>query len=334
MARNGVRALPTALDVAAWLGSREARVALHDSGGDSYERYDETLERLIRGRPPDASLASPGRHRTPYLSMIDAIETWLLPSEGDGAKPGASSPEWRKRKAEVALAAWTELRHDATALTRIPLTDVRLPPRVPGQVTVPVFVEPHPEAIAKLAGLVRQTMRALVGEGELRNGAPALKILDEVDDLLWTALGAAVYEAADNPLPPVLESALATFPARICAVEAALADAGAADVPLTVAVHVDAASARALEEATGRIEEAWMVMRQPGTHRLWVTLGASIPHHEIAQPSSHRQSDTAWRMRLQTDGDPPPGVLARDYVRVPEAALPAAGGPAGTLRSR
>jgi hypothetical protein len=333
-ARNGVRALPTALDVAAWLGSGEARVALHDSGGDAYERYDETLERLMRARPPDLSLASPGRHGTPYLSMIDAIETWLAPSEGDGAKPGTVTPEWRKRKAEVALAAWTELRHDATAFTRIPLTDVRLPQRVPGQVTVLAFVEPHPEAIAKLAGLVRQTMRALVAEGALRNGAPALKVLDEVDDLLWTALGAAVYEAADDPLPPPLEAALAAFPARLCAVEAALADAGAADVPLAVAVHVDVASALALEEATGRIEESWMIMRQPGTHRLWLALGASIPHHELVQPSPHRQSDTAWRIRLQTDGDPLPGLLARDYVKVQEAAPPAGGGQADTLHSR
>jgi hypothetical protein len=334
MARNGVRALPNALDVAAWLGSHEARAALHDSGGDAYERYDETLERLMRARPPDVPLASPGRHGTPYLSMIDAIETWLSPSEGDAAKPGTLSPEWRKRKAEVALGAWTELRHDATALTRLALTDVRLPPRVPAKATVLAFVEPHPEAIAKLAGLVRQTMRALVAEGVLRNGAPALQILDEVDDLLWTALGAAVYEAADDPLPSQLEAALAAFPARVCAIEAALADAGAADVPLAVAVHVDMASARVLEEATGRIEESWMVMRQPGTHRLWLALGASIPHHELVQPSSHRQTDSAWRMRLQTDGDPPPGVLAHDYVRVPEAVPPAGVGPADTAHSR
>jgi uncharacterized protein DUF3160 len=304
-ARNGIRAFPTALDVAAWLGSQEARAALHDSGDDGYDRYDETLERLMRARPPDASLSSPGRHGTPYLSMIDAIETWLGPSAGDGAQPGAFTSEWRKRKAEVALAAWTELRHDATALTRIPLADVRPAALAPEPVTLPVLVEPHPEAIAKLAGFVRQTARALLTEGALSSGGRALRILEEVDNLLWTALGAAVYQTADEPLPPPLEAALAAVPSRLRALEVTLADVGAADVPLATGVHLDVSSGRVLEEATGRIEEAWMVVREPGTHRLWLALGASIPHHELVQPASQRLSDSAWRTRLQREGDPP-----------------------------
>ena len=308
------RALPSSLDVASWLGSEEARAALHESGGDAYGGYQDTLDRLKLARPEDASLWSAGRHRTPYLSMIDAIETWLLPSGGDSVQPGAFTAEWRKRKAEVALATWTELRHDATALTRVPLAGPHLPPSVPGDVSVPVFVEPHPEAIAKLLGCVRQTARALVGEGALNSDSGALQVLDEVDDLLWAALGAAVHETADDGLPPPLAATLAAFPARVHALEVAIADSGAAEVPLAVAVHVDTASELALEEVTGRIEEAWMVMRQPGTNRLWLALGASIPHYELVQPAPQRLSDSAWRARLQTEGDPAPSRLARDHV--------------------
>jgi hypothetical protein len=323
--RDGVRALPCALDVAAWLGSAEARAALHDSGDDAYERYDELLDHLTWARPPDEPLASPERHGTPYLSMIDAIETWLGPSAGDGMQPAAQTTEWRKRKAEVALAAWTQLRHDATAFTRIPLGDVRLPPRTPGPPTLRAFVEPHPEAIAKLAGFVRQTARALRSEGALPSSSPALRVLDEVDDLLWTALGAAVYQTADDPLPPALSAALSAFPARLLALEASVADGAAAEVPITVDVHVDAVSSRVLEETTGRIEELWMVMREPGTHRLWLALGASIPHYELVQPASQRMSDSAWRARLRTEGDPPPGSLARAYLIGADSAPPAAG---------
>jgi hypothetical protein len=311
---GAVRVLPTALDVAAWLGSGEARAALHDSGDDRYEHYEETLERLIHARPADTSLASPGRHRTLYLSMIDAIETWLLPSAGDRVQPSASTSEWRKRKSDVALSAWTELRHDATTLTRIPVATVRLNATAAEQSTVPMFVEPHPEAIAKLVGLVRQTARALVTEGMLRTGSPSLRVLEEVDDLLWAALGVSVYETADEPLPPSLESTLANFPARMGALEAALADTGSVDVPLVAGVHLDVASGRVLEEATGRIEEGWMVMREPGTHHLWLALGASIPHHEFVYPASQRLSDGAWRTRLRVEGEPAPGALARAYV--------------------
>ena len=304
-----VRALPTALDVAAWLGAGEARAALHDSGDDAYERYDETIELLMHARAADASSGSPDLHRSPYLSTLDAIGTWLTPSAGDAVQPAAATSEWRKRKADVALAAWTELRHDATALTGVPLGDARLPPPVSGQGTVPWFVEPHPEAIAKLVGLVRQIGHALSAEGILPSGSPALALLHEVDDLLWTSLGAAVYETADESLPPRLEAALSAFPARMVALEAALGDA--AEVPLAADVHI--AASRALEEVTGRVDEIWLVMREPATHRQWLAIGASIPHYEIVQPASRRQSDSAWRARLQAEGDPPPGPLERAY---------------------
>jgi Protein of unknown function (DUF3160) len=320
--RAGIRALPTSLDVAAWLGSGEARAALRDSGDDAYDRYDEALARLARlerARLSDDP-ASAARHITPYLSMIDAIETWLRPSAGDAVQPASVTADWRKRKAEVALSAWTELRHDATARTRraAPLTTA-LAPRVPPTPVVPMFVEPHPEAIAKLLAFVRQTAGVLAAEGGLPVDSPAIAVLDEVDGLLWTALGAAVYESADAPLPEPLEGALAAFPARLRALEDALAGTGAADVPLAVGVHVDAPSARILEESTGRIDEAWMVMREPGTHRLWLALGASIPHDELVQPASQRLSDGAWRARLRSGGDLPPGRLARAYIQGSEA---------------
>jgi uncharacterized protein DUF3160 len=311
---GAVRALPSALDVAAWLGSQEARAALHASGGDAYGGYQDALDRSRLARPEDTSPWAAGRHRTPYLSMIDAIETWLLPSEGDSVQPAALTAEWRKRKARVALAAWTELRHDATALTRVPLDAYRLPARAPGDVSVPVFVEPHPEAIAKILGFVRQTARALVGEGALKSDSEVLQVFGAVDDLLWAALGAAVHETADDSLPPSLAATLAAFPAGVQALEAAVGDSGAAEVPLAVTVHVDMASELALEETIGRIEEVWLVMREPRTHRLWVALGAAIPHYELVLPAAQRSSDGAWRARLQTEGDPAPGPLARDHV--------------------
>jgi hypothetical protein len=313
-ARDGIRALPTGLDIAAWLGSAEAREALRDSGDDAYEGYDDALALLRQARPPDTASRSAGRHATPYLSMIDAIETWLRPSAGDGCHPAAVTGDWRRRKADVALAAWTDLRHDATALTRIPLEMATLRARLPGDTATPAFVEAHPEAISKLSGFVRQLSRALSAEGWLPPDAPALELLDEVDDLLWTSLGAAVYEAADAPMPDTLAGALAGFPDRIRGLEAALAESRSVDVPLVADVHFDVASGRVLEEATGRIEEAWIVVREPGTHREWLAIGASIPHDELVQPASRRLDDGSWRAELRSGGEPGPGPLARWYV--------------------
>jgi hypothetical protein len=313
-ARDGVRALPTALDVAAWLGSDEARAQLHATGDDAYARYGPTLERLARARPPEGSVE---RHRTPYVSMLDAIETWLGASSGDRVHAGASSTEWRARKAEVALAAWTELRHDASAMARVQAVGVRLAPRAAAQPVVPIFVEAHPEAIAKLVAVVRQTERALLAAGALAKDSPSVAVLDEVDDLLRTAFEVAVDEALDRPVPPARAGALAAFPARLRALEGSLDPSGAVDVPLVVDVHTDRPAGRVLEEALGRIEELWTVVREPQTHRLWIALGAAIPRHELVASAHKRSSDATWRARIAADGEPPPGDLAKIYTATP-----------------
>lgn len=310
-ARAGMRALPSSLDVAAWLGSGDARAILHQRGDDAYGQYADTLDRLTSARPPAGSVE---RHRTPYLSLIDAIETWLDPSIGDRVQPGASTAEWRARKAEVALDAWTALRHDARPMTRVQSTDVRLPAPEPSSSPVPVFVEPHPEAIAKLLAFIRQLERAMIAGGALPPHGAGVTVLDEVNDLLWDALGMATHEASDQAVPPDCAARLASFPARLRALEAVLEPAGAADVPLVADVHEDVPSARVLEEAIGRVEQAWMIVREPVTHRLWLAFGAALPHAELVQPASARLSDGAWRARLANEGDPPPDALERPYL--------------------
>jgi hypothetical protein len=310
--------LPSALDVAAWLGSAEARAALHENGDDAYERYAETLDHLASLRP----LANGAdRHRSAYATMLDAIETWLAPSVGDSAQPAAPTAAWRSRKAEVALAAWTELRHDVAPLSRVPVDKLTLP-RLFGRAMLPAFVEPHPEAIAKLLAFVRQVSRILAAEGALQPSGPASIVLAEVGDLLSTALEVAVHEASDEAIPPTLADALATFPARLTALEGALAGTEAADAPLIVDVHTDAGSGRTLHEALGAIDEAWMVMREPATTRLWLAIGAAIPHHELVVAAGARLSDRAWRARIRAGGveELGPGPLEHAYAV-------AAGGP-------
>jgi hypothetical protein len=303
------RNMPAALDVAAWLGSGEALAALHDAGDDGYARYPETLERSMRALANDGVLE---RHRSPLYSTIDAIQTWLNSSFGDRVQPSALTSEWRKRKAEVALGAWTALRHDGSALARVQVPEVRMP-KADAQSPVPIFVEPHPEAIASLYALARQTSRVLVSEGILSASAPSLAVLEEVKGLLWTSLGAAVLEANDEPLPPALRGALAAFPAAMRALEATLSESGSVDVPLAIDVHTNGAAALLLEEALGSLEEVWMVMRAPGTHELWLAIGASIPHHELLESASAPMTDTSWRGRLRRDGEPSPSPLERSY---------------------
>jgi hypothetical protein len=96
------------------------------------------------------------------------------------------------------------------------------------------------------------------------------------------------------------------------ALEAALGSVGGADVPLVVDVHIDETSGEALEEATGPIEELWIAMREPATHKEWLAVGASVPHLETTEAIQLRLTDGAWGTRL-LDQEPPPEPIERPY---------------------
>ena len=311
-ARDGVRALPTGLDVMAWLGASEARPVLHETGDDAYERYDAVIDRMSERRAPeDATL----RHASLYASTLDAIGTFVTPSAADRGQAGAGTLAWRRRKLEAGLVAWTDLRHDATTFTRLPLDKSgTADPARTASATVPAFVEPHPEAIAKLVALVRQALRGLTAMDALAADSPARAILTEVDDLVWTALGIALREANDEPLTPQESAALASFPARFVGLESRLALTGSADATIAIDVHTDLGPARVLEEAIGYVDELYMVMAEPRTHRLVLAVGAALPHYEFVQPAALRLTDIGWRARLQAGSPPARDAYAKAYV--------------------
>jgi hypothetical protein len=310
--RDGQRALPSGLDVIAWLGSNDARDALHESADDAYAGYDTELDRLRSERPAEDAVA---RHASVYASMLEVVAAIVGPSVADRAHPPAASTAWRRRRMEVALVAWTELRHDSITFTRLPLAKSATaePPRTTTPAG-PAFVEPNPEVIAALVGLVRQATRGLLAMNAIAEDSPARAILREVDDLLWTSLGIALREANDEPLSQKETEALAAFPARFADIEARVALTGGADTPVAIDVHTDLAPARALEEAVGALDEIYMVMLEPRSRRLILAVGASLPHYEFAQPSALRLTDSAWRARLQAGSPPPRDAFTKSYV--------------------
>jgi len=301
-ARDGIRALPRALDVAAWLGAPDARALLRASFDDAYERFDDVRDALDERAPPEGS-----RHDSVYASSLDAIATYLAPSAADGAQPGASGRAWRLRKIEASLAAWTTLRHDALPFARFPLaTTIPATPVHPAAPSsLPAFVEPHPEAIARLLSLVRQTSRGLRALGEIPEGSSAIPLLDASEKLLSDALAVALREANDQPLTTDERDALATFPSRLATLEAALVGSRAADASLAVDVHADLAKARVLVEACGDLDDLFLVVREPHTGRLVLALGAAASHYELTAPARDRPTDATWRALLHGATPPP-----------------------------
>lgn len=290
------RGLPSPLDLPVWLGAREGRAALHESGYDAAPGYEGALAKAIAMRPNEASAS---RHASVHGSLLDVLMTWLAPD----APRALASPAAQRAAIESALAAWTFARHDGEPLTRA------LPPRVaslrPLEVRggpLPAFVEEAPEVIAQLVAAVAQMKRGLTVVGGLPASSPAMVGLTEVEDLLRLALRVAAQEVNGEPLPAEDATALASAPARLARLE----DATGALVPVVAELVTDGAGDRTLSTATGGVESAVTVVQEPGTDRLLLAVGAHIAHHELVEPRATRSTDASLRVRiLRQDGTAP-----------------------------
>ncbi len=253
---------------------------------------------MLRKRA-DASAASEW-HASLYLSELDAIATMLKPSVAAGAQPAVSTTASKKRTLEAALSAWTTLRHDFSSAGRARVTV--LPSVSASEEGRPglAFVEPHPEAIAKLVSLVRQALHGLSSMGALTSESPAKAVLSDVDQLLGVAFEVALLCANDEPPSADQAATLATFPRWLSALEGALSS----ETARVVDVHTDLASSQVLEVATGNSSELYLVMREPRTGRMVLTVGAVLPHYEFVQNTSDRLTDDAWRARLDAGNAP------------------------------
>lgn len=289
-----LRTLPSALDVGVLLGSKDARTALTEDGADRYAGFSDALTRATRRRMPEDSAA---RHGSFTISYLDAIATYLAPSAAAVTQPGDAAAQGR-RKLAVALAAWAGLRHEgvpfahevgAQRLEVFDTTEVR---------RAPSMVEPHPEALAKLLAAARQLDAAFSAMGAFSADSPAKQALTLFEALLVDALRAAVIETSCQPTT----AAPVAWPERILAIEARLGIMGAA--PRLAVVAVDA-TGRVLEEGTGPIDEAVMLMRTPEpTAHASVYVGAFIGHYETS--STLRRTDHAWQLSFTSPPARPP----------------------------
>jgi hypothetical protein len=239
-----------------------------------------------------------------FSSGLDAISTWLRPSAVDVQYPQILSDARDRRKLETALAAWTLLRHDAMAFGRgrlQPSVSVLPPLGAPAASARQVFIEPHPEAIASILGLINQARRGLVELGAITESAAPLSLLEETASLLTLALEGSVRAANGEPPSADLEHDLEQIPPRIAAIERS---AGLGAAPVAIDVHLDIASALVLEEATGTLDEVFLRVQDPIARRTIVAVGCSIPHFEFSKNGGARPSDADWAVQLHHGGAP------------------------------
>jgi hypothetical protein len=300
--------MPESLDVVAWLGAGSAE-HWFSAGNAELAALDRAAESV---RLPEDELA---RHGSLYRSGLDAMATWLRTSAGEAAEPPIAAEARDRRKIETALLAWTLLRHDALAFGHVRLaTSASATPAALGGRIGQVFIDPHPEAIASLLGMVAQTRRGLVAIGALTEDSASAEFLTATERLLELALEGAVRALSPSSAYADLAPDLAQIPDRLAALESR---AGPAAEPVVIDVHADLSSGKVLEEGTGAIDELFVLVRDPTSHRKLVAIGVSIPHYEFTTQAEARWSDSAWQVRVRSGRAPD-----RNSLRVADLVPP------------
>lgn len=211
-----------------------------------------------------------------------------------------------RARLESTLAAWTTVCHTASTFGRTKPPPVPAPGpreiRVSGA-PLPAFVEPEPEAIARLVGTLRQARRGLAGLGSLAKGSPADLLLADAEDIVKIALRVAERTARDGVLAADDSTALAAIPSRMAALELDAADEGGpyvAVIPRGSRIDPRAPSARPVRS---RLRSCSLA--RGFTRRLVLAVGAHVAHFEAVERTDQAEGAAALLERRIEDGKVP-----------------------------
>ncbi|MBE9507753.1 MAG: DUF3160 domain-containing protein, partial [Chloroflexi bacterium] len=186
------RMLPKGLDVMAALGSEEAYAVLDEIGETEYAGYPEQMTKL-RGEISALQLDSWTQNL--YWTWLYSFHP-LLELKGPEYPAFMQTQAWARKDLHAALGSWTELKHDTILYAKQVMAELGgggEPPEPPHG-----WVEPNPEAYARLLALTRMTREGLESRDLLTDNTHAN--LMRLDSLLVFLLDAAERELAGEPL--------------------------------------------------------------------------------------------------------------------------------------
>jgi len=296
------RMLPLALDVMAALGSEEAYNILDQVGETAYANYPEQMTKL-RGEISALELDSWTQNL--YWNWLYTLHPLLEP-KGSQYPAFMQTLAWTHKDLHAALGSWTELKHDTILYAKQAMAELGggPPPEPPHG-----WVEPNPEAYARLLALTRMTRDGLERRGLLTENTGVN--LMRLDDLLSFLLDVAQRELAGQPLTDDDYERIKFYGGELEAMTLAAADQEGEGSPffeeddqaaLVADVFTDP-TGQVLEEAIGRIFEIYVIVPDGvgGTH---IAKGGVFSYYEFPWPIGDRLTDEAWRAMLQA-GDAP-----------------------------
>jgi len=288
------RMMPHGLDVMAVLGSEEAYAILDQMGETAYAHYPEQMTKL-RGEISALQLDSWTQNL--YWTWLYAFQPLLEPKSPQ-YPAFMQTQTWARKDLHTALGSWTELKHDTILYAKQAVAGLGGgPPSEPPQ----GWVEPNPEAYARLLALTRLTRDGLQSRGLLTENTDAN--LMRLDDLLTFLLDVAQRELDGQSLTNDDYERIKYYGGELEAMTLAAADQEGEGLPffegevqaaLVADVFTDP-TGQVLEEAIGRVFEIYVIVPNAwgGLH---IAKGGVFSYYEF--PSRDRLTDEAWRAML------------------------------------
>jgi hypothetical protein len=300
------RGLPKGLDFMAAMGSDEAYTILKDMGENQYENYDAQLAKVRR---EISALGADSWTQNLYWSWLYSFQPLLAPK--DSRYPAFMQTQaWSRKELQTALGSWTELKHDTILYAK--QVTAEMGGGGPEQEPPHSFVEPNPEAYARLLALANMTREGLAQRnllssltgGNLDNLISELQFLQRIAEAelngqeistedywhmyYWGGMLEQFTLAAADQEPgvdrPILEDQKAAL----------IADVATGLAPDGMLV--------ALEEAIGQPAVLYVVL--PGQPFRLAT-GAVFSYYEFPVGVSDRMTDEQWQAMVEGGTNPP-----------------------------
>jgi hypothetical protein len=306
------RDLPSGIDLAAALGSLEAYRVASQTGDAQYTNYVEQVDKV---RNELSALRTAHWTESMHWNWLYVYRALL--EDKNAAYPGwMRTAAWRRKEMQSMLGSWTQVRHDA-----VPAGEL-----VPGDGTERTlapwgYVEPQPAVYAHLASLARMILDGL--DSRLMLSSADRGALVELETWLIFMQDVARRELTSQVLTDQEYQRLAEYSLLVDKVTrlALGAEAGTQDQAVggqyqeAVAVSVASSQDRQLVEATGRIDQIYVVIER-GRQR-YLARGGVYSYYEWASTSRQVPGDDAWRAMLDVGDAPPRPAWVKSFV-IPE----------------
>jgi hypothetical protein len=301
------RGLPRALDFFAALGSEEALSLLDEMGETEYENFGSQMTKM---RDELAALEEDTWTENVYWSWLYALRPVI--EVKDGRFPEfMRTTAWTRKDLNAALGSYTELKHDTILYAKQVMAEMG-----GGPMEVPKgYVEPNPEAYARLKALAEMTRDGLDQRGLLDDAMRGN--LENLIDLLDFLTGASEKLLNGEELSEEDYVRIQFFGGELEALTIAAADCdeegpacrnlqdqqAALIADIATGLSKSGPGLYALEEAIGQPTPIFVVL--PDSPRR-IGVGAVFTYYEFEVTADQRMTDEDWQAWVAAGTTPPP----------------------------